>query len=122
MRRERLRTIKIQQRGFSLLELLLVVTLIGILASTIVSRMSSNTDVAKNRSCSHIRANLNSAIERWYIENGDWPAADLSDIGADINFFPSGLPVCPVTGSAYTMDLATQRIDGHTSSASPGDH
>jgi general secretion pathway protein G len=105
-----------------LLELLLVVTLIGILASIVVSRVSSNTDFAKNRACFHNRANLNSTIERWYVEQGDWPAADLSDIGADPTYFPSGISVCPVTGSAYTLDVATQRVDGHTSTASPGDH
>jgi prepilin-type N-terminal cleavage/methylation domain-containing protein len=117
-----MRTMQIQRLGLSLIELLLVVTIIGIVASLVVSRVSSNTDTAKTRSCFHNRSELNSAAERWYIENDAWPAADLSDIGADTNYFPSGISSCPVTGSAYTLNATTRRIDGHTSSATPGDH
>jgi prepilin-type N-terminal cleavage/methylation domain-containing protein len=117
-----MQTSQIQRPGFSLIELLLVVTLIGIIASIVTVRISSNTDFAKTRSCFHNRSELNSSIERWYIEQNAWPAADLSDLGADANHYPSGIPVCPVTGSAYTLNATTHRIEGHTSSANPGDH
>ena len=113
---------QIQRFGFSLIELLLVVTLIGIIAGIITSRISSNSEFAKTRSCFHNRSELNSTIERWYIEQNAWPAADLSDIGADTNYFPSGIPTCPATGSAYTLNATTHRIDGHTTSTAPGDH
>lgn len=108
--------------GFSLLELLLVVTLIGIIAGLIMVRISSNADFAKTRSCFHNRSEINSAAERWYVENNAWPASDLSDIGADLNYFPSGVPVCPVTGNAYSLNATTHRVEGHSSSTVPGDH
>lgn len=111
-----------QPRGFSLLELLAVVTIIGVIASLVVSRVTSNADLAKTRSCFHNRAELNRTVERWYIDTGAWPANDLSDIGADVNYFPSGIQACPVTGNAYSLNATTHRVNGHTSSAVPGDH
>lgn len=117
-----MRTEQHHRFGFSLLELLLVVTLIGIIASIVIVRISSNADYAKVQSCFHNRTQLNSSVERWYIEKSAWPVNDLSDIGADVNYYPSGIPVCPVTGSAYTLNATTRRIDNHTSAAIPGDH
>ena len=35
------------------------------------------------------------------------------DIGANIEYFPEGLPSCPVDGSSYTFDSATETITGH---------
>jgi prepilin-type N-terminal cleavage/methylation domain-containing protein len=109
-------------RGFSLLELLLVVVLIGVIASIVMVRISQNADTAKSRTCFHNRSELNTAIERWYVENDAWPAADLSDLGADVNYFPSGIPVCPATGNSYSMNTTTHRVNGHTSAALPGNH
>jgi hypothetical protein len=42
------------------------------------------------------------AAERWYVEKGTWPANNLSDTGADANYFPDGVPV---GSSAYTRDV-----------------
>ena len=117
-----MRTEQSHRLGFSLLELLLVVTLIGIVTSIVVVRISSNADLAKTQSCFHNRSEVNTAVERWYLDQNAWPANNLSDIGADANYFPSGIPVCPVSGAAYTLNATTRRIDGHTSSATPGDH
>jgi len=108
--------------GFSLIELLLVVTLIGIIASIITARVSLNADNARVKSCFHNRSELNSSVERWYIEKNGWPASDLSDIGADTDYYPSGIPVCPVSGTPYTLNATTHRIDGHSTTAVPGDH
>ena len=46
-------------------------------------------------------------MKLWKRNNSSYPAANLSDIGADTAYFPSGLPVCPVDGTAYTIDTTT---------------
>ena len=93
-----------KRSGFSLLELLAVVTILGIIAVVVIPRISVSANTAKANADSQNKAEINSAVERWYFESGAYPAADLSDIGADTDYFPNGLPTNPVTGAAYTLD------------------
>jgi general secretion pathway protein G len=105
--------------AFSLMELIAVVAILGIIAALIVPRLIGGTDVAKEKACHHNRAEINITVERYYMHNNAWPANDLSNIGADPDYFPDGLPRCPVSDQPYRLDPATHRVIGHTSS---GDH
>src|ERR1700754_4569838 len=100
-----------KRSGFSLMELLAVVTILGIIAAIIVPRVAVSSDTAKSKVNSHNKATINSAVERWYIEKGAWPATNLSDIGADTNYFPDGLPVNPTNNAAYTLNATTHRVN-----------
>lgn len=95
--------------GFSLLELLAVVTILGIIAVVVIPRISVSSAKAKTEADRQNKSEINSAVERWYFEKGSWPQDNLSDIGADTNYFPSGLPTNPVSGAAYTLDATTHR-------------
>lgn len=97
--------------GFSLLELLAVVTILGIIAAIIIPRVTISSDTAKQRVRDHHKATINAAVERYYIDTNGWPAADLSDIGADINYFPDGIPANPVDNSAYSLNTTTHRVN-----------
>ncbi len=100
-----------KRRGFSLLELLAVVTILGIIAVVVVPRISVSSTTAKQKEDAQNKAEINSAVERWYFEKGTWPANNLSDIRADINYFPQGLPTNPITGAAYTLNATTHRVN-----------
>ena len=100
-----------KRAGFSLMELLAVVTILGIIAAIIVPRVTVSSDTAKAKVNAHNKATINAAVERWYIENGTWPANDLSDIGADTDYFPDGIPTNPTNGAAYTLNAATHRVN-----------
>ena len=93
-----------KRSGFSLLELLAVVTILGIIAVVVIPRISMSSSTAKSNANSQNKAEIDSAVERWYFEKGSYPAADLSDIGADTSYFPNGLPTNPVTGAAYALN------------------
>ena len=101
----------IGRRGFSLLELLAVVTILGIIAVVVIPRISVSSTTAKTNAHNQNKSEINSAVERWYFSTGTWPANDLSDIGADSNYFPNGLPTNPVDGSAYSLNAATHRCN-----------
>jgi general secretion pathway protein G len=103
--------------AFSLMELLAVVTILGILAAIIVPRVSGGNDMAKDKTCFHNRAEINITVEQFYLHNGTWPANDLSDIASDPNYFPDGLSTCPVSGQPYRLDPTTHRLIGHDSSS-----
>ena len=100
-----------KRAGFSLMELLAVVTILGIIAAIIVPRVTVSSDTAKAKVNAHNKATINASVERWYIENGTWPANDLSDIGADTDYFPDGIPTNPTNGAAYTLNAATHRVN-----------
>jgi prepilin-type N-terminal cleavage/methylation domain-containing protein len=102
---------RLKRRGFSLLELLAVVTILGIIAVVVIPRISVSSATAKSNANNQNKAEINSAVERWYFEKGSWPANDLSDIGADTGYFPAGLPTNPVDGSAYSLNAATHRVN-----------
>src|ERR1043165_9204561 len=97
--------------GFSLMELLAVVTILGIIAALIVPRVAVSSDTAKQKVMAHHKSTINSAVERWYVEKGAWPAANLSDIGADVNYFPDGIPTNPTNGTAYSLNAVTHRVN-----------
>ncbi len=97
--------------GFSLLELLAVVTILGIIAAIIIPRVTVSSDTAKQRVRDHHKATINASVERYYIDNGSWPLDNLTDIGADVNYFPDGIPANPVDNSAYSLNTTTHRVN-----------
>jgi prepilin-type N-terminal cleavage/methylation domain-containing protein len=99
--------------GWTLLELLLVVSVLAILALAALPRFSGYASSAKKNTCYTLKGNLEVQAQLWYRNKGVWPAASLSDLAADPDYLPEGLPACPVDGSAYTFDPATHRIVGH---------
>lgn len=96
--------------GFSLLELLAVVTILGIIAVVVIPRISTSSAKAKQNADKQNRAEINSAVERWYFEKGTWPKDNLSDIGVHADYFPTGLPKNPVDDSVYELDSSTHRV------------
>ena len=109
-----------RQSGFSLLELLAVITIIGFLATLILPRVSSSIDTAKEKTCFHNRAQINSAVEVYVLNNDAFPT-NLSDIDT-IDIFPDGIPTCPVSGVAYALDPTTHRVVGHLGGGKTGGH
>jgi type II secretory pathway pseudopilin PulG len=101
------------------MELLAVVVILGILAALILPRVTTGTDTAKIKTCVHNRVEINITVEQYFMNTGTWPADDLSDIKTNVNYFPDGLPTCPVTGAPYRIDPATHRVVGH---AGDSDH
>jgi len=108
---------KHRRSGFSLLELLAVVVILGIIALVIVPRINFSSTTARENACFQNKAEINAAVERYYFENGSLPGA-LADINT-ATYFPDGIPNCPRSGNAYTLSGATGRVVGHTAGAHP---
>ena len=99
--------------GFSLLEMLAVVSIMGILALIAIPRFGAQSTNIKSAACHTTKANLEVQTQLWFRNKGRWPAADLSDLGSDAIYTPDGLPVCPVDGSSYRFDSKREVITGH---------
>ncbi|QDT68589.1 Type II secretion system protein G precursor [Planctomycetes bacterium MalM25] len=104
------RTRRPRRQAFSLMELLAVVTILGIIAAIIVPRVTTSSDTAKAKVHAHNRATINSAIERYYIEQGSWPSANLKELDT-VDYFPDGIPTNPIDSSSYAMNATSHRID-----------
>ncbi len=101
-------------RAFTLVEILAVVVILGILATVVVPRVFASSGAAKISGCHKNKRDINTTVERWYFDMGGWPLDAMTDIAADPNYFPEGIPVCPVDATAYALDTTSHRISGHT--------
>ena len=95
-----------------MLELLAVVTILGIIAVVVIPRISSSSTTAKENSCFQNKAEVNSSVERYFFTNGSLPTG-LTDLD-NATYFPDGIPSCPVSGATYSLDATTKRVSGHT--------
>lgn len=105
---------ELNSTAFSLIEVMAALTILGILAAVIVPRLSNHQISAKKSACYANKGDIELQVKLWKRNKASLPTANLSDIGADTTYFPGGLPVCPVDGTAYTIDTTTGRVTGHT--------
>src|SRR4051812_14617593 len=104
----------LQRQAFSLTELMAVMAILGVLAVLIVPRVAGHQATSNKAACYAIQGEIELQVKLWKRANAAYPAANLSDIGANTTYFPSGVPVCPVDGTAYTINTTTGLVNGHT--------
>ncbi len=100
--------------AFSFVEMIAVIAILGLVAAVIVPRVAGRNETADIAACHVFKGDIEIQAELWNHNTGSWPAANLAAIGADIAYFPEGLPTCPVDGTVYTIDATTGRVVGHS--------
>jgi len=65
-----------QQRGFSLIEIMVVVVILGILASLIVPKIISRPDDARIVKAKHDVLGVQNALDLYRLDNGFYPSTD----------------------------------------------
>lgn len=99
-----------QNHGFSLLELLAVITIIGIISAIVLARVSHQAIDAKKKSCLQYKSDINSALEHYRFTHGSVPNS-VNELQGD--YYPDVIPKCPVTNEEYLIDSASSRVLGH---------
>ena len=79
-----------RKKGFTLVELLIVVLILAALAAIAVPRMVASADTAKINACNTNIDLINTQIELYRASNGTAPT--LATLFADPNYFPDGAP------------------------------
>jgi general secretion pathway protein G len=62
--------------GFTLIELMVVILIIGLLATIVVQNLRSATDKAKRVKAQADISQLKSGLDRYYLDAGDYPTSD----------------------------------------------
>ena len=81
-----------QDKGFTLVELLIVIVILGILATVTVFAVRGITDDSRENSCAAEQRTIETAIEAYYADNGSDPTSVASLV-------PSFLKQDPFVGS-----------------------
>ena len=69
---------KQKARGFTLVEILIVVVILGILAAIVIPQFTSASETAKSSSLTSQLQTIRSQLELYQVQhNGDYPAADI---------------------------------------------
>ena len=92
------------QRGFATLEIIMVVVIIGILATIAVPNFSNVTEKANTAKIQSDLTTIDSAIQMYYMENGKYPTkvSELTDAG-----YLMDTPT-PPKGNAFVNGTSTE--------------
>ena len=121
--RQRLRAVRAQRGkdgGFTLTELLIVIVILGVLTGIVVFAVGAFTDRGEVAACNADKRSVESALEAYRAQEGNYPAAN--DFGAlttggylrsapasaeyTISFTAAGVVSGDITGGAATIDCS----------------
>ena len=98
---------KLLQKGFTLIELMIVVAIIGILAAVAIPAYQDYTARAQVTEAVELLSGGKTAMAEFYADKGVWPLASSSVMGNTIGKYVSGIAM--IAGAGLTPPLMTLR-------------
>lgn len=97
-----------KRSGFSLVELVVVVLIMGVIAAVAIPKMAGSTQTAKDNSAKSTLAVLRNAVELYYANNGAYPGTDQATFQTALAAYIKGpFPTCPVVNANNNVRVVT---------------
>ena len=101
-------------KGFTLVEVLLVIVIIGILAAIVIPRITYSKTEAQKQACNSNVAAMNSQIELYHSQEGAYPTVLTDLVNSPTNqSYIDAIPTCPF-GQNYTYNTTSHRVLAHS--------
>lgn len=101
-------------RGFTLIELMIVVVIIGILAAIAIPKFQDVTESAKKAACRSNLRNIVTALNLYLADNGEYPGAFQGHKWRKLDYFAEYVHAdlrCPTQGNTYRFRINGREYD-----------
>ncbi len=97
------------EEGFTLVELLVVITILGVLAAVVVFSISGITDKSKSSACAADKSAVDTAIESYRAQTNGWPATLTALVPTYVRSLPgtSTATALKTNGAEFTYNSTT---------------
>ncbi|MBU4375896.1 MAG: prepilin-type N-terminal cleavage/methylation domain-containing protein [Candidatus Omnitrophica bacterium] len=93
----------LNRKGFTLVEIMIVVAIIGLLAAIAIPNFVKARETAQANACINNMRQIESAKEQWALEKGKTTGDVVVDAEAAL-YIKGGMPTCPAAGT-YTVGV-----------------
>ena len=120
-----MKSMKSTRRGFTLVEIMIVIMIITILFAIAIPNFIRARDTANGRACIRTLRQIDSAKEQYAMDNSLGQAATMPALSAlcgysSTTYIKGGVPLCPASGTYTVNNLGTDPTCSiSTSSAVP---